>query len=67
MVTVLILDEVRQLLTDLLLSPCGQGSIWETPAHRWRAGISLVRSIDHAAVVLPMDAQAGPRSGSCSA
>lgn len=59
MVTVLILDEVRQLITDLLLSPCGPGSIWETPAHRWRAGVSLVRSIRHAGDVVAMDAQAG--------
>lgn len=59
MVTVLILDEVRQLITDLLLSPCGPGSIWETPAHRWRAGVSLVRSIRHAGRVIAMDAQAG--------
>lgn len=59
MVTVLMLDEVRQQITDLLLSPCGPGSIWETPAHRWRAGVSLVRSISHAGRVIAMDAQAG--------
>lgn len=59
MAVVLILDEVRQMVTDLLLSPSGPGTMWETPAERWRAGIALVRSIDHAAVVLAMDAQTG--------
>jgi hypothetical protein len=59
MVTLLVLEEVRQMLCDLLLSPCGQGSIWETAADRWRAGVALVRSIDHAGGVLAMDAQAG--------
>jgi len=59
MTVVLILDEVRQMVTDLLLSSSGLGTMWETPAERWRAGIALVRSIDHAAVVLAMDAQAG--------
>ncbi len=59
MAVVLILDEVRQMVTDLLLSSSGPGTMWETPAERWRAGVALVRSIDHAAVVLAMDAQAG--------
>jgi hypothetical protein len=59
MAVVLILDEVRQMVTDLLLSSSGPGTMWETPAERWRAGIALVRSIEHAAVVLAMDAQAG--------
>ena len=59
MAVVLILDEVRQMVTDLLLSSSGPGTMWETPAERWRSGVALVRSIDHAAVVLAMDAQAG--------
>jgi hypothetical protein len=59
MAVVLILDEVRQMVTDLLLSASGPGTMWETPAERWRSGVALVRSIDHAAVVLAMDAQAG--------
>ena len=59
MTAVLILDEVRQIVTDLLLSASGPGSLWETPADRWRAGIALVRSISHAGVVMAMDAQAG--------
>ena len=59
MVVVLILDEFRQTLTDLLLSPSGPGTLWEKPADRWRTGIALVRSITHAGVVLAMDAQAG--------
>ncbi|MFM7677002.1 MAG: DEAD/DEAH box helicase family protein [Synechococcus sp.] len=59
MVTLLVLEEVRQMLCDLLLSPCCQGSIWESAADRWRAGVALVRSIDHAGGVLAMDAQAG--------
>ncbi len=61
MAVVLILDEVRQMVTDLLLSATGPGtnSMWKTPAERWRGGVALVRSIDHAAVVLAMDAQAG--------
>lgn len=41
MAVVLILDEVRQMLADLLLSPTGPGTMWETPAERWRAGIAL--------------------------
>jgi hypothetical protein len=59
MAVVLILDEVRQMVTDLLLSSSGPGTMWETPAERWRSGVALVRSIDHAAVVLAMDAQSG--------
>lgn len=59
MAVVLILDEVRQMVTDLLLSPSGPGTMWETPAERWRTGVALVRSLKHAAVVLAMDAQAG--------
>jgi hypothetical protein len=59
MAVVLILDEVRQMVTDLLFSSSGPGTMWETPAERWRAGVALVRSIDHAAVVVAMDAQAG--------
>ena len=59
MAVVLILDEVRQMVTDLLLSPSGPGTIWETPADRWRAAVALVRSISAAGVVLAMDAQAG--------
>lgn len=59
MAVVLILDEVRQMITDLLLPSSGPGTIWETPAERWRAGVALVRSMKHAAVVLAMDAQAG--------
>jgi len=59
MAVVLILDEFRQTLTDLLLSPSGPGTLWENPADRWRTGIALVRSITHAGVVLAMDAQAG--------
>lgn len=59
MTVVLILDEVRQMITDLLLPASGPGTIWETPAERWRAGVALVRSMKHAAVVLAMDAQAG--------
>jgi hypothetical protein len=56
---VLILDEFRQTLTDLLLSPSGPGTLWELPADRWNTAIALVRSIVHAGVVLGMDAQAG--------
>jgi len=59
MAVVLILDEVRQMITDLLLSSSGPGSLWETPAERWRAAVALVRSIAAAGVVLAMDAQAG--------
>ncbi|MCT0228916.1 hypothetical protein KQ300_12050 [Synechococcus sp. CS-1331] len=59
MAAVLILDEFRQILTDLLLSPSGPKTLWEEPAKRWRSGIALVRSIAHAGVVLAMDAQAG--------
>lgn len=59
MAVVLILDEVRQIVTDLLLSASGPGSLWETPAERWLSGIALVRSISHAGVVMAMDAQAG--------
>lgn len=59
MAVVLILDEFRQTLTDLLLSPSGPGTLWEKPADRWRTGVALVRSILHAGVVLAMDAQAG--------
>ena len=59
MATVLLLDEVRQIVTDLLLAPTGPGTLWETPADRWRAGISLVRTIMHAGIVVAMDAQAG--------
>lgn len=59
MATVLILDEFRQTLTDLLLSASGPGTLWEKPADRWNTGIALVRSILHAGVVLAMDAQAG--------
>ena len=59
MAVVLILDEVRQMITDLLLSSSGPGTMWETPAERWRTGIALVRSLKHTAVVLAMDAQAG--------
>ena len=55
---VLILDEVRQMITDLLLSSSGPRTLWETPAERWRAGW-LWRSIAAAGVVLAMDAQAG--------
>lgn len=57
--TVLILDEFRQILTDLLLSPSGPGTLWEKPADRWKTGIALVRSISCAGVILAMDAQAG--------
>ena len=59
MAVVLILDEFRQTLSDILLSPSGPGTLWEDPADRWRAGIALVRSISHAGVVLAMDAQIG--------
>ena len=59
MAVVLILDEVRQMTTDLLLSSSGPGTLWETPAERWRAAVALVRSIAAAGVVLAMDAQAG--------
>lgn len=59
MTAVLILDEFRQILNDLLLSPSGSGTLWEKSADRWCAGIALVRSIAHAGVVLAMDAQAG--------
>jgi hypothetical protein len=59
MAVVLILDEFRQALSDILLSPSGPGTLWEEPADRWRAGIALVRSISHAGVVLAMDAQIG--------
>lgn len=59
MAVVLILDEFRQTLTDLLLSTSGRGTLWEHPADRWRTGVALVRSIGHAGVVLAMDAQAG--------
>ena len=59
MSVVLIMDEVRQMITDLLLAASGPGPLWETSAERWRAGVALVGSIDHAAVVLAMDAQAG--------
>lgn len=59
MAVVLVLDEFRQILCDLLLSPSGPGTLWENPAERWRAGIALVRSINHAGVVLAMDAQFG--------
>ncbi len=59
MAVVLILDEVRQMITDLLLSSSGPGTLWETPAERWRAAVALVRSIAAAGVVLAMDAQAG--------
>ncbi|WP_322771749.1 hypothetical protein [Synechococcus sp. CBW1107] len=59
MAIVLILDEMRQMVTDLLLSPSGPGTMWETPAERWSAGVALLRSIGHSAVVLAMDAQAG--------
>jgi hypothetical protein len=57
--TVLVLDEMRQLVTDLLLSHSGPGTLWESPGDRWRAAISLVRTIQHAGIVLAMDAQAG--------
>ena len=59
MAVVLILDEVRQMITDMLLSSSGPGTLWETPAERWRAAVALVRSIAAAGVVLAMDAQAG--------
>ena len=59
MAVVLILDEVRQMITDLLLSLSGPGTLWKTPAERWRAAVALVRSIAAAGVVLAMDAQAG--------
>lgn len=59
MVTVLIIDEIRQMITDLLLSQSGPGSLWKTAAERWRAGVSLVRSIRHAGRFIGMDAQAG--------
>jgi hypothetical protein len=59
MAVVLVLDEFRQTLTDLLLSPSGPGTLWELPADRWKTAIALVRSIHCAGVVIGMDAQAG--------